>query len=49
MGSDGSKTSPRMRGWVGGEFAVGFVVPKSVTSYQLFWWQNEPIVLHPLE
>ena len=52
LGSDGSQTPPRMGGWIGavdGEFGIGFVLPKSVTSYQLFWWQNDPIVLDPIE
>jgi hypothetical protein len=43
LGDDGSKTISTMGGWVGEEFAMGFMVPAAVKTYTLFWQDNSPI------
>lgn len=49
-GDDGSYAVCSMAGWVGENyeaFAMGFRIPKSATTIQLFWPGNEPIDLEP--
>jgi hypothetical protein len=49
-GDDGSYIICSMAGWVGKQyedFAMGFWVPKTTRTLQLFWPENEPVVLHP--
>ncbi len=50
LGEDGSETISTMAGWVGPEykeFAIGFRVPDSLTTYQLIWPGNDPIDIIP--
>jgi hypothetical protein len=50
LGNDGSETISTMAGWVGPEykeFAIGFRVPDTLTTYQLVWPGNDPIVIIP--
>jgi hypothetical protein len=47
-GDDGSYSVCSMAGWVGEKFdvfAMGFRVPATAKTYQLFWPGNEPIDL----
>jgi hypothetical protein len=44
--SDGSKSISTMGGWVGDEFAMGFIVPADAGPYTLHWTGNSPIVLN---
>ncbi len=49
-GDDGSYVICSMAGWVGSQyedFAMGFRIPKSARTLQLFWPENDPIDLHP--
>jgi hypothetical protein len=49
-GEDGSYAVCSMAGWVGAkyeEFAMGFRLPSTAKTFQLFWPGNEPIDLHP--
>ncbi|HSH01405.1 MAG TPA: hypothetical protein VLL52_02730 [Anaerolineae bacterium] len=46
-GSDDFYMVSTMGGWLGDEFVIGFVVPNSVTDYQLFWPGNELIEIVP--
>ena len=49
LGNDGSETISTMAGWIGPdykEFAMGFMLPGSATSYELFWLDNDPITDH---
>jgi hypothetical protein len=46
FGSDGSRTTPNMGGWVAEEFAIGFNIPLGAESYTLYWPGNSPIDLH---
>jgi hypothetical protein len=51
-GDDGSYTICSMAGWVGAnaeEFAMGFRLPSTAKTLQLFWPGNEPIDLHPVQ
>jgi hypothetical protein len=48
-GDDGSYSICSMAGWVGENydvFAMGFRVPATAKTYQLFWPGNDPIDLH---
>jgi len=48
-GDDGSYSVCSMAGWVGEKydsFAMGFRIPATAKTYQLFWPGNEPIDLH---
>ncbi len=50
LGDDGSKTISTMAGWVGpeyDEFAIGFRLQSSITSYKLYWPDNDPIDIVP--
>lgn len=50
LGEDASQTISTMAGWVGPEykeFAMGFRLPSSVTSYQLVWPGNDPLMIIP--
>ena len=49
-GSDGSYTICTMAGWVGekfDEFAMGFRLPDTTKTFQLFWPGNEPVDVMP--
>jgi hypothetical protein len=48
-GDDGSYSICSMAGWVGEKydtFAMGFRVPATAKTYQLFWPGNDPLDLH---
>jgi hypothetical protein len=50
LGNDGSETISTMAGWVGPEykeFAIGFRVPDTLTTYQLVWPGNDLIEIIP--
>jgi hypothetical protein len=50
-GDDGSTTISTMAGWVGekhDEFAMGFRLPITAKTYQLFWPGNEPVDIIPI-
>ncbi len=52
LGDDGSETISTMAGWVGPEykeFAMGFRLPRAVTSYQFVWPGNDPLTIIPEE
>ena len=52
LGEDGSETISSMAGWVVPEykeFAMGFRLTSSVSSYQLIWPGNNPIIIIPIE
>lgn len=52
LSEDGSQTISTMAGWVGPEykeFALGFLLPSSVISYQLVWPGNDPVMIIPNE
>jgi hypothetical protein len=46
-GEDGSRTISTMGGWVDKEFAMGFRVPVTAKTYQLFWPGNPAIDIVP--
>jgi hypothetical protein len=50
-GDDGSYSISSMAGWVDSqatEFAIGFRVPAGAKTFQLFWPENEPIDIVPI-
>ena len=50
LGDDGSETISTMAGWVGPEykeFAIGFRVPDTLTTYQFVWPGNDPVEIIP--
>jgi hypothetical protein len=46
-GEDGSETLSTMGGFVEGDFAIGFQIPKSVTTYKLVWGDNPEVFIEP--
>ena len=47
LGEDGSRTISTMGGWVDEDFAIGFRVPVTAKTYQLFWPGNPAIDIIP--
>jgi hypothetical protein len=47
LGDDGSQTTNPMAGFMMDGFVMGFMVPETLTSYQLVWPGNNPISIYP--